>query len=100
VGVCAGEGIDVESIEVEASGSKGWGVGCGGMCRRGYRRRSYRRRARRQAKKIFLRSAGEAIDVESIEVEASGSKGWEVGCGSMCRRGYRRRIYRSRGLGK
>ncbi len=42
--------------------------------------------------------AGEAIGVESIGVEASRGVSSGVGCGDMCRRGYRSRIYRSRGL--
>ena len=37
MGVCAGEAIEVESMEVEALGRVSSGVGCGGMCRRGYR---------------------------------------------------------------
>ena len=33
MGVCAGEAIEVESIDVEALGRTSWGVGCGGMRR-------------------------------------------------------------------
>ena len=36
MGVCAGEAINVESIEVEGSGRASWGVGCGDMRRRCY----------------------------------------------------------------
>ena len=42
MGICAGEAIEVESIEVEALGRVSSGVSCGDMCRRGYRSRSYR----------------------------------------------------------
>ena len=44
VGVCAGEAIDVKSIDVEVLGSYNWGRCCRGMRKRGYRRRIYRRR--------------------------------------------------------
>ena len=71
MGICAGEAINVESIDVEGLGRPSWGVGCGDMCRRGYRRRIKRRPA-----------AGEENFLD------------------ICRQGYKRRIYRRRGLGK
>ena len=67
---------------------------------------SYRSRISKEIKQlapqanIFRICAGEAIEVESMEVEGSGRVSWGVDCGDMCRRGYRSRIYRSRSLGK